>query len=313
MDPAAQQPAAGEPLFPTPNLHAFHAVLLVLDVLYIAFARIQHKAFRRGNAGGWPAAHHQATRASQLCVAAHVIAGTGVLVLGGSLFIASHWTRSFSPAAFTCMAALGVAQSLTVLPLLGKVQGTRALTVPWYVGLACLVLCSSLRLLTEPSFHQAMLLWGTVNTFIWVRLFWAVFGLVSAAARTVVYTAAVAISGVFGITLAGQDPRWLWLYAAPVAYAPLMAGLTQLSQSRWPLVAWAARVCAAALSPDPWHVRRAMARGAGGAAAQDETVAEAVGAYAALRASIQASMRMSGPRRLHALGGHSLRHHIASR
>lgn len=62
-----------------------------------------------------------------------------------------------------------VLHSITVLAVLPKVMGEKRITIPAYFGAGVVNAVNAITLLYNPSLQNAFLVWGSVNTFVYVR------------------------------------------------------------------------------------------------------------------------------------------------
>merc|ERR1712232_1262703 len=126
----------------------------------------------------------------------------------------------FRDIGYQIWAVVGMIHALTTVGLLNQVMGERRITIPMYACMGFINAMNSLDLFLDPSLAKAFRLWGSMNTFILVRLSvvlmaftrldWNLF---------YTYSLVTAASLTFPLTL--QHRAVYFATLAPVIYGPL--------------------------------------------------------------------------------------------
>merc|ERR1712004_408465 len=123
-----------------------------------------------------------------------------------------HWL-------YLVLAASGIIHSLTVMGLLNQVMGERRITIPLYAMAGGVNAFNSIYLILDPSLARVFLLFGSVNTFVFVRygIFFMNFTKLD---WNLVYTYGLLLAAFFAYPLSMQPMYILWVLVAPILYGP---------------------------------------------------------------------------------------------
>lgn len=212
------------------------SVSMVLDLLYPFFVTAQRRL-----AGAFPSNRFNKMR---IPIWVHFLSGSVVLYTGVALHVADlsagnlhgtgasagfSWTRvtqtedeaadSWRRPIYYAMAVATLIHCCTVYNVLPKVMGEKRITIPLYFCAGMVNLWNAIRLLANPNLHNAFLVWGSVNTFIYVR--WQVFLLCfSYIDWELIYTYGILAAAFVSYPLSMQS-EWIFLMlAAPCIYGP---------------------------------------------------------------------------------------------
>jgi hypothetical protein len=113
----------------------------------------------------------------------------------------------------------GAVHSVTVLACLPQVMGERRITMPLYLGAGVINMINAVQLAQHPDLKHLFLLWGSVNTFIYVR--YQVFLLcMTNIDWCLLYTYSILAAAFTAYPLSGQ-PGWVYVVAGlPILYSP---------------------------------------------------------------------------------------------
>lgn len=111
-----------------------------------------------------------------------------------------------------------VSHSITILAVLPKVMGEKRITLPLYFGAGVVNFINAITLLCDPNLKNAFLVWGSVNTFIYVR---AILLLRPANMDwELMYTYAIVSAASISYPLSMQHEYVYSLSIGPLVYAP---------------------------------------------------------------------------------------------
>merc|ERR1712176_429484 len=109
----------------------------------------------------------------------HIVAGF-ILLYGGSILHVLNEEQGpaycgkdgtlWRIVCYRIFASFGIIHALTTAGLLNQVMGERRITIPMYACAGLINLVNSLHLFIVPSLANALRLWGSINTFIFVRV-----------------------------------------------------------------------------------------------------------------------------------------------
>lgn len=121
--------------------------------------------------------------------------------------------------AYQILAVCGVVHALTTAGLLNQVMGERRITIPLYAAAGIVNLINSIDLLIDPSLANAFQLWGSMNTFIFVR-FGVLFLSLAPLDWNLLYTYSMLNAAFITYPLTLQPMYAFWSLIAPVLYSP---------------------------------------------------------------------------------------------
>ena len=165
----------------------FRTVTAILDLTYPFFVGIQRKVN-----GVFPSNRFNGMRRS---IWVHMMSGSIILYTGVALHLDEliggvvegdsegatsglSWTKlarsedestGWHRTVYYIMGIATVVHSLTIASVVTKVMGEKRITVPLYFCAGLVNLYNAIKLLQTPRLHHAYLVWGSVNTFIYVR------------------------------------------------------------------------------------------------------------------------------------------------
>lgn len=158
---------------------------------------------------------------SRICIIVHLITGI-ILIYSGVCFqflgVFSTPLQEGHPFYFV-FAASGIIHSITVTIISPKVMGERRITFPLYVSAGIVNFVNSILLILYPNIKHAFLLWGSVNTFIFVRLHVVLF-MFSKIDWELNYTYSIIAAASVSYPMSNQG-KWVYLLPiAPLFYGP---------------------------------------------------------------------------------------------
>jgi hypothetical protein len=197
----------------------FRTVTAVLDLSYAFLMMAQRK-----QSGQFPSARFNQSRAPILI---HVLLGFFIINIGVFLQVENeiyHITKIedegfIRQVLYYVLGVATVVHSFTIFAILSKVMGEKRITVPLYFVAGSINLGNSIALLMEPTLQNAFLVWGSVNTFVYVRAFLLVLAFAHLDWE-LMYTYSVLAAAAITYPLTGQDIRVFYGLAAPIVYAP---------------------------------------------------------------------------------------------
>lgn len=185
---------------------------MVLDILYI------FQMFGQKKTGNFPSKRFDETR---ICIIVHLITGI-ILIYSGVCF---QFLDGFSTPLqeghpfYFVLAASGILHSITVTLISPKVMGERRITFPLYVSAGIVNFVNSILLILYPNIKHAFLLWGSINTFIFVRLHVVLF-MFSKIDWELNYTYSIIAAAAVSYPMSNQG-KWVYLLPiAPLVYGP---------------------------------------------------------------------------------------------
>ena len=168
------------------SLSPFRTVTAILDLTYPFFAGIQRKVN-----GVFPSNRFKEMAG---CIWVHIVTGVIILYTGVALHLDElargevvgnsegatyglSWTKltqseddsSWRHSVYYIMGIATVIHSLTIGSVVTKVMGEKRITIPLYFCAGLVNGLNAIRLLHTPRLSNAYLVWGSVNTFIYVR------------------------------------------------------------------------------------------------------------------------------------------------
>ena len=205
------------------NSTLFRTVSTALDFAYIflmLFQKISQKKF--------PSERFTQHR---IIIFLHIISGATVMFSGCFLHIKNEIrTKSGSPILdevptssqeilFYVMGAMACCHTVTVIPLVPHVMGEKRITIPLYIAAASINLHNGLILILKPILQNAFLLWGSMNTFVYQRIF--LLGLMlSDLDWELLYTYSLLSAASITYALSFQPQYLYMLVMFPVLYGP---------------------------------------------------------------------------------------------
>eukprot|EP00406_Dinophysis_acuminata_P039339 CAMPEP_0179355718 /NCGR_PEP_ID=MMETSP0797-20121207/77517_1 /TAXON_ID=47934 /ORGANISM="Dinophysis acuminata, Strain DAEP01" /LENGTH=598 /DNA_ID=CAMNT_0021070873 /DNA_START=23 /DNA_END=1819 /DNA_ORIENTATION=+ len=198
------------------------SMIMVLDVLYVFLVVLGRKVN-----GQFPSRRFDPVRKF---IGVHIIVGF-ILIYGGSALHAinsnlgplyhsqdaphnriRHWL-------YIAYGACGVIHSITVMGVLNQVMGERRITIPLYAMAGVVNAYNSVYLIHDPSLERVFLLWGSVNTFVFVRfgIFFMNFTMLD---WNLLYTYGLLFAAFLAYPLSLQPIYILWVLVAPILYGP---------------------------------------------------------------------------------------------
>ncbi len=191
---------------------AYRWIVVVLDILYIFMMIGQKKT------GRLPSKRFDETRSY---IIVHLISGIILIYSGVCLQLADVFSKTLKEGHpfYFVTAASGLVHSITVAIISPKVMGERRITFPLYVCAGLVNFVNSIILILYPDIKHAFLLWGSVNTFIFVRLHIVLF-MFSNIDWELAYTYPIIAAAAVSYPMSGQG-HWVYLFPiAPLVYGP---------------------------------------------------------------------------------------------
>jgi len=205
--------------YEVPFMSRFRWVMAVLDLLYVFLALFQ----KRKN-GKYPASRFDSIRSLMYV---HILCGAILLYTGTFLHIQNEIsaitksmdTETYRQVIYYGFSATGILHSLTVIPAIPKVMGEKRLTIPLYCLAGVINMINSIALAIDPNLKHAFLLWGSVNTFVFVRAYFLTLSFAEIDFE-LLYTVSLVLAGWTTYPLTNQDARIYYLLLVIIFYAP---------------------------------------------------------------------------------------------
>jgi len=168
--------------------------------------------------GQFPSKRFDDTR---IYIIVHLISGIILIYSGVSFQFVDVFSKPLQEGHpfYFVIAASGLIHSITVTIISPKVMGERRITFPLYVSAGLVNFVNSILLLIYPDIEHVFQLWGSVNTFIFVRLH-VVFFMFSKIDWELNYTYSIIAAAFVTYPMSNQD-KWVYLLPiTPLFYGP---------------------------------------------------------------------------------------------
>jgi hypothetical protein len=204
-----------------PCMTNFRWVMFVVDVLYLVLMAVQRCVREK-----FPSERFDGSRSTMIV---HICCGLIIIYMGCMLHLqneanpitrihdASSLQRHFL---YYILALATITHSVTVVKVSSKVMGERRITLPLFIGAGLLNFINAVHLLIQPTLQNAFLVWGSVNTFIFVRVNLLLLAF-SKIDWELSYTYAIISAALVTYPMTNQ-PYYTYYsgYIAPLLYAP---------------------------------------------------------------------------------------------
>jgi hypothetical protein len=199
----------------------FRSFLAVLDILYIILMAFAQK----GSQGKFPSKRYNDSRKS---IILHIITGTVIIYIGTFLHVQNEFNtvtkakdkqQFYRRVLYYVLGFTTIVHSYTVLLAVPKVMGERRLTIPLYTLAGMLNFGNAIILINEPTLQNAFLVWGSVNTFIIVRLYLILLSF-QHLDWELCYTYAIVTAAATIYPMTRQSPLFSLTLVAPLVYGP---------------------------------------------------------------------------------------------
>jgi hypothetical protein len=198
----------------------FRSILAILDILYVLMAIAQ-----KGSQGSFPSKRYNDSRKS---IIVHIITGTIIIYMGTFLHVQNEFNtvtkandkqHFYRRVLYYVLGFTTIVHSYTVLLAVPKVMGERRLTIPLYTVAGMLNFANAIILINEPTLQNAFLVWGSVNTFILVRLYLILLSF-QHLDWELCYTYGIVTAAATIYPMTRQSPMFSLIFVAPLMYGP---------------------------------------------------------------------------------------------
>jgi hypothetical protein len=197
----------------------FRWVTVILDLLYVFVMATQ-----RHSNGKFPSNRFDTIRPVMIL---HILCGIAIIYLGCFFHIQNAVSRvsksedheTYRQVLYYAFGGFGCCHSISVMFVLPKVMGERRITLPLYFGAGVINMTNAIILIADPTLKNAFLLWGSVNTFIYVRAH-IILLLFAQIDWELIYTYSIIAAAATTYPLSAQDPHIFLMLLCPLVYAP---------------------------------------------------------------------------------------------
>jgi hypothetical protein len=198
----------------------FRTFTAILDFLYVFLMGAQKKVN-----GRFPSARFG--NSLRKIIFMHICFGISIIYTGCYLHLNNVVNTvsqaddqdMYRRALYYLLGAAAVCHSISVLAVLPKVMGEKRITIPLYLGAGLINFANAINLLCNPNLANAFLLWGSVNTFIYVRAI-IVFLSFAHIDFELLYTYGITAAGAVSYPLSNQSTYVYLVGLLPLLYAP---------------------------------------------------------------------------------------------
>jgi hypothetical protein len=197
----------------------FRWVTVILDMMYLFLMGTQ-----RYVNGKFPSSRFDSFRPVMIL---HILCGIVIIYLGSFLHIQNEVNKVSKSedkeiarqVMYYILGGFTLCHSITVLFVLPKVMGERRITLPLYLSAGIVNMVNAIILIRDPTLKNAFLVWGSVNTFIYVRAYIS-FLMFADIDHELAYTYSIIAAASTTYPLTAQNSKIYYMLATPIVYGP---------------------------------------------------------------------------------------------